>query len=309
MELSQLCNSSEKSKGAVLILALILSVLCAAIAVEIAYSVQIEGERVATQYSLEKAELLSQAGYELAIEILKRDDGAIDSQNDLWNNPIDYSNENGAVRVQIFDESGKFPINSLTSSDGLLDIGWKGRFERLTSNLNMPEDLPDCVVDYIDPDDNMLIRGAEREYYERLEPPRLPANRRLMSLDELKFIKNLDDTSAQKLAGVTTLFPTRININSASPDVLSSLLPSITLDDANRISARRTITPFKNLSELNDIIKLSEDDFNELNGLASVSSTLFRIESTGRSGSSEIKIVTIVERQGADFVIKYRRMI
>jgi general secretion pathway protein K len=65
-------------------------------------------------------------------------------------------------------------------------------FQRLSVALGIPADLWHAVVDYIDENNTPMPRGAERDEYERLIPPRRIKNGRLQSLEELLFIPGFD---------------------------------------------------------------------------------------------------------------------
>ncbi len=150
----------KKENGSILIVALALIALATAVAVEITYRIRIEAETAKMIINRERSEMLAWNGIKLAYSILLKDDRTIDSNKDEWNNPIEFVSADGTVKVSITDESSRFPINSIISEDGLLDIGWKTRIERLFEYAKVPLSAVSSLIDYIDANDEVFLDGA-----------------------------------------------------------------------------------------------------------------------------------------------------
>lgn len=84
----------------------------------------------------------------------------------------------------------------------------------------------------------------------------------------------------------------KININTASFRVLSSLSDTMTDDKVEEIIRRRNTTPFKTVNEIKDII----EDENILKNLLTVKSGIFKIVSTGMYANTKMKTVVFYER-------------
>ncbi len=296
------------NRGAVLVVVLAVTALIAAIAAEIAFMTRMEGERVSAARDGARAEFLALSAYEAALSALREDADDVDSLRDDWNRPIEIAAADGTARATIRDESARFPLNELLTDQGLLNVGWKTRFERLAAAMELPRELPDCLVDYMDADDNTFPNGAEADEYALLSPPRRPANRPLLTTGELARVKGLDETRAVLLGGLVSTVSNRVNVNTAEPLVLLSILPGLTPADADRIAARRRFAPFEKLEDLNDVVPLDERRREELLAAASVASSLYRIEAAGKSGAVEVRLTAIVARQQGDFTVKYREV-
>ncbi len=63
----------------------------------------------------------------------------------------------------------------------------------------MTVDIADSILDWLDPDDTARTNGAEREYYFGLNPPRVPKNGPIETVEELLLIKGV---TPQLLFGV-----------------------------------------------------------------------------------------------------------
>ncbi len=84
----------------------------------------------------------------------------------------------------------------------------------------------------------------------------------------------------------------KININTASYRVLSSLSDLMTDDKVDEIIRRRNITPYKTVTEIKDVI----EDENIRKNLITVKSGIFKIVSTGTFANTKIKTVVFYER-------------
>jgi type II secretory pathway component PulK len=84
----------------------------------------------------------------------------------------------------------------------------------------------------------------------------------------------------------------KININTASYRVLSSLADMMMDDKVDEIIRRRNIAPFKSVNDIKDII----EDENIRKNLITVKSGIFKIVSTGTYANTKIKTVVFYER-------------
>ncbi|MFH0976666.1 MAG: type II secretion system protein GspK [Spirochaetota bacterium] len=90
----------------------------------------------------------------------------------------------------------------------------------------------------------------------------------------------------------------KININTASFRVLSSLTDKMTDDIVKEIISRRIATPYKNVDEIKDLI----DDETIRKNILSVKSYLFRITAIGTVNRTRVKITGIYYRDGNKFL-------
>ncbi|TVP79203.1 MAG: hypothetical protein EA353_06795 [Puniceicoccaceae bacterium] len=161
------------------------------------------------------------------------DDGKLYAPEQGWADPIEYARieiPNGwEVSISIRDESGKLPIN--TMSEASLNRMFEESFD---FDFGTARELSSVLLDWIDPDDNRRLNGAESEDYLRRNPPYRAANRPLQSLKELRLLKvwedHFFDESGQpnerfyQLEGmVSVLHSGPANLNSSPQQVLEML--------------------------------------------------------------------------------------
>jgi len=192
--------------------------------------------------------------------------------------PIPIDNE--FCFVSIRDESGKLDLNQLASERGYPDDRWIAVFRRLLTTLELDPALADVVVDWIDSNGSPRATGAEDGYYLSLERPYPTKNRRFDSLGELTLLKGFTPEVLAKLQEHVTVWSSgKININTATPEVLRALHPGVTEEMARAIATRRLIRPFKQRTDIKQVPGMAALS-PEVALLIDVRSDFFSVEST-----------------------------
>src|SRR5437016_5100006 len=92
-----------------------------------------------------------------------------------------------AFRFGVIDEAGKINLNALMK----LDSSGKILHDVLLNLPNMTEDIVNCIIDWMDADDDPQPNGAESDYYQNLPNPYRPKNGPLDTLEELLYVKGV----------------------------------------------------------------------------------------------------------------------
>lgn len=293
----------SSNHGMALIIVMISVFVLSALAAALAYSMKVEAKLSRNADNETQLLWLGRSGVELARYVLavQRTISAepYDSLNQKWaggpggtgtsNSPIadisldNYQVGDGSVSVKIIDLERKVNINTATPmmlNQGLTLVG---------VDSGQMSYISDAILDWIDPDDDPHMNGAESEYYRGLDPPYNAKNGPLDDLSELLLIRGITQDMywgpastnhagaafQQKdrfgrlveppsypvgLQDIFTPFSTgRININTASATVLQ-MIPGVDENMANQIIQLRAgpdgvdgtddDTPFNNPGEL-----------------------------------------------------------
>jgi type II secretory pathway component PulK len=205
-----------------------------------------------------KAAALARGGLRLAVALLVEDRLAKDLQttgaqgvrfasagnteDDLWNqvrNLEIVDAEGGRLRLEISDSGGRLNLNAVVPYTGqdeppdpdaeefLMELLTKIVDEMPIDpgdKLYDPRELARNLVDYMDTDEFRSSGGGEDDYYQSLDPPRLPANRPLLSVEELGLVEGFDVQLVEAIRPYVTVYPVvkgrGINLNTAPPHVL-----------------------------------------------------------------------------------------
>lgn len=163
------------------------------------------------------------------------DEGKLHAPEQGWADPLEYSGiepPNGwDVRISIYDESAKFPLNSTPDkSEVLIQI----LEEELEFDYGTTRELVSTLIDWIDADDTRMLNGAESEDYLENDPPYRAANAPLQSLRELQLLKIWEEEFFdedgnpneffERIAALVSLHNSGpINLNAASEELLEVL--------------------------------------------------------------------------------------
>lgn len=201
-----------------------------------------------------QAETVRSGALEWAAIILTEDakDNATDDLTQEWAQTLPpLPAEGGLVAGNITDAHGRFNLNNLVR-DGDLSSEDIAVFQRLLQSQELPTELAEAIVDWLDNDSSAQPNGAEDIDYLNGEPPYRAANQRLQSVGELLLIRGFDAKTVAKLRPFVTALPeeTSININTASPELFTAMFSELSLSEAENLLAQRDDEPFTNPAEL-----------------------------------------------------------
>jgi hypothetical protein len=218
---------------------------------------------------------------------------------------------NQSFEARISGESGRLNLNAIAAavianpnspSRELL----RKYLEVKGVDLNERDHMIDCLLDWIDPDNLVRLDGAEDD--QGYKPPNGP----LKSLDEVKRIRGWEDFASQPDWDADfTLYSVnqgaqgqaaQIDVNSASRNVLLAL-PGFTEPAVDRLlqlrrgpdGAEGTEDDLQlTAGDLQNVLGLRPDQFNQLAGLVAYESTVKRVISVGKSGSTTRTVCMIL---------------
>jgi len=299
----------SRESGVALITVMLILALATILAVSMSSSQQLNIHRSANIFNFEQAYQYVLGAESWAKQILKRDleDNQTDDFNDDWATvlpalPI----EGGQMSGQIEDLHARFNINNLVQ-DGQPQALYIDRFKRLLRNLELNEDLSAVIVDWLDPDEETGFSGAEDNEYLNMSPAYRAANQTMEDVSELLLVKGIDFDVYEKLRPFVCVLKsnTAINVNTASAEVLSSIVKDITLEDAIDLVKDRDKEAHEKLEDFLQHPILKEKKVKK-DGL-SVSSNYFQLNSTAQIERISVDYSTVLQRESDGRVIILKR--
>lgn len=239
----------------------------------------------------------------------------------------------GELKLRISDELGKIQVNALVKfpEGRAFNDAQKNMLQRFLFSLKSglktlkeidPNTIINATKDWIDfGDDDAItgINGAESNYYNNLNPPYSCRNRPLSNIGELIFVKGISREWFNSIGGTSTIsdyfsvygasetndnrftYEGKININTADVPVLAAFLPSGDVQLAKAINEYRVETSdSKYIHDLSDpkwykkVPGLSDVEIDPK--LITISSDVFRIESSAELEGMKISIISIIKR-------------
>jgi general secretion pathway protein K len=202
-----------------------------------------------------QTDLYADAGLDWARGILAEDgrNNAIDSLDEAWARPmVGLPVERAIVGGAISDAQSRYNLNNLVKDGVRSDADFQAA-RRLFDTLGVEPGLVDAIVDWIDADSEPTGNaGAEDSYYFSLPRPYRTANRPLMQLEELYRVRGFDSRRIERLRPFVATLPARttVNVNTASAEVLSALLPTAPIDEIRALVAGRAGKPVRDRQDL-----------------------------------------------------------
>lgn len=319
----RITNLARRPRGFVLVLALFVIVLLTALLVRFNYAARVNLESSAGFLDSQQALQAARSGLQVALAALTRNPDP--QANPLLANLLRGARlhlPDVACNLLLSPENGKLNVNRLTTPAGAIDRPAVERLLRLIDLYNSRRTGPalsyECVpalIDWTDPDDQPTVlpfvqqtnRGAESDYYQRLQPPYRCANQPLSHLNELLLVKGItsqaflgpdrpavvppaDSRFTALAAGPNTApYPApapngpfalrdcltvygdgRINLNAAPAPVLLALHQDLTPTAVQAILARRQQRPFAAAAELLNVPGVTADVAAALAGVLTI---------------------------------------
>ena len=136
---------------------------------------------------------------------------------------VDEMGNLAAIRYGLEDESNRLNVNILPLADELVNEGGRTLLNALPG---MTDDVADAILDWIDEDDEVRPFGAERAYYEQLDPPYTCKNGPLDTVEELLLIRGV---TPQLLFGKDTNRNGMLDAHEIGPQATAGLLDPLAM--------------------------------------------------------------------------------
>ena len=295
--------------GVALILAVLVTVILSASVLAFIKMSHLEARMADNTYVLAQAEILAQAGLKGAMALLASDNNDFDAkvETELWNNFDTFAAmsgmlfEEGTFTGKIEDLSGRFNLNFLIDKNGLVDDKKEAVARRLLSILELDPELIVPILDWIDPDDDYQHGPGGAEAADYGDYP--CGNGPMDTIGQLALVKGF---TAEMLYGsddfealiefFTVHSDGKVNVNTASSEVLLALDEEMTEAMAAEIIAYRESAPFDKLDTLKDVSGITPEIFNRIVAFVSVKTTHFLVTIEGRFQQSVVRLTAVLKR-------------
>ncbi len=249
-----------------------------------------------------QARRIAEAGIDWARAVLADDavvSPGVDHAKEMWAMKLPaIPVEKGEVQGTLIDQQGLFNLNNLVNN-GVANPLYLASFQRLLAALGLPQELGGTLLDWMDANSETSANGAEDEYYMNLAKPYRCANRPLSDVGELAWVKGFDATIIKRLQPFVSVLPesgTAVNVNFAPPEVLTAMLPGLSLQDARRIALQIKTTPFRNIADFSGQLPRGIQVNSNMN--LSVSSNYFMVTGYATQGDGASAVHVLLQRNG-----------
>lgn len=296
-------GAQKREQGVALITAMLMTALASILAVSLLSDQHLNFRRTGNVLDGDRAYVFAMGVESWVQHLLVRDDKAKDSLDEDWAvvlPPIIV--EGGSVAGKLEDMQGRFNINNLITAEGERSEDDVNRFRNLLRAVGASEELVSPIVDWMDKDTEPTFEGgwgAEDDEYSGYEVPYRTANQPLRSPSELMLVKGMTVEIYGQLAPFITALPsrTKVNVNTASAEVLMSLSPDITRGNAENVIELREETPFDTVQAFTDLDDIPDNAVDV--DAVSVTSSYFLMDATARYGErGKVHMYSLLARDG-----------
>jgi general secretion pathway protein K len=303
-------KNSKGQRGVALVLTLLILTILVVTGLTVNRAVRVEATLAGNFRELTQATYIAQSGVEIARALIQDDDPAFDGLADRWAHFETFASFSSSLFPEgyftglITDENAKFNPNGLLDSYGNVNSKKREQLERLLTLLGYPTDWIDALLDWMDTDDQIRPRGAEKEYYLTRKKPHAPKNGPLDFLEELLMIRGVDpgllygkEDKEGMVNYLTVQSDGKININTASLPVIMSLSPQVDQAMAQTLIAYRKEKP---LQKTEDLRSLPGWDavYSLISSEITVQTNFFNVEILGNYLEARASVQALIKREG-----------
>lgn len=209
--------------------------------------------------------------------------------------------------VKLISEGAKFNINAilLQEDKNLL----KNMFIDWGMDIDQAGEVADSLGDWIDADDEEALNGAEFEFYEEFGKVNQPFNRPFYDLNEMRLVRGMDLVEALRpdwRKWFTIWSSGALDVNEASAELIATaaevsyeeaLIIPETVRGPDGIRDTDDDVPFQSAEQALALIGVDGSLRPDILGRFSANETTTRIESTGITQGSRVRITLIVRNR------------
>ena len=299
----------NRARGAAIILAMLIAALAAAVAATVFADQQRWSRSVEHRRDQVQAQALVMAGVQWARQVLDDDARHSDTDNlrEAWAIPLPpIPLDNGEIRGAIADAQGRLNINALGDKGASADIE-RQRLAALFVQRGGPAAALDAIADWIDPDTIVRDAGAEDAFYAAQTVPGLPPDAPVVRIAELASVRGVTAASLDAVAPFLCALPpgTPVNVNTAPPEVLATIVDGLDGDRLAALIADRASRPFGSISDFRARLPKGASLVSE--SALSVKSGFFYVSVEARQGETIARARALLRRSpGAPTAIAWQ---
>ena len=213
--------------------------------------------------------------------------------------------------VKISSEGGRMLVTTL--DDEVFVRTMRELFIRWGLDASQASIASDSIADWVDDNSEARTSGAESQFYASFERPQYPPNEAFTSLEQMLLVRGMDQVAKiqPNWREYFTLYGDGlIDVNAAPADLLEAFFGT-TPDAAINLTATRAGNDtldateddyrFEDEGEVQALMGLTEDEWNEVSEWVTLENTTRRIESTGSVGGKfAYRLIVLAEVTNAE---------
>ncbi|MGV6850916.1 MAG: type II secretion system minor pseudopilin GspK [bacterium] len=231
-------NKRSRQKGIALITAVLVTAVAIIIALKMTESGLLEIRRESNMDQSRRAHYLQLGLEDWSRDILREDQShsQSDYNGEAWTQTLPpMPADQATVSGFLIDLDGRLDLNQLIVDDVENEVNIE-RLVRLLKQQNISAGLSDKILDWIDSDTEPRPYGAENSIYR--SKGYMAANGPMNDITDLRLVDGVNADVYKRLSPYLTALPLahKLNVNTASDEVLMALIEGVTPAIANQLS-------------------------------------------------------------------------
>lgn len=307
-------------QGAAVVMALFIVVLCTLAVSPLIWNLFATAKTISVAAARDQADAVSRSGVDWARVILREDArvSTTDTLTEPWAVPLAESRINeGLLRKdenateaddrevvltgRIEDAQGRFNLRNL-GADNARQLVWLNGFTKLCDLLSVPGDQRAMLVQTLNSMFMPKLANPEEQGIAPNEPPLLAALR----WEEFRGKYGISEETWDQLRPYVVILPkaSAVNANTASAEVLYSIIEDISFGDAQRLLTQRERVTFRNVADIRSALNPNVTINNDL---ITVNSNYFLVEGTAQVEEALIRTRALLERRDQRVFVMWRQ--
>lgn len=260
----------RRQKGVAVVTALLLTTLAVTIVASLFWQQQVQVRSMENQRLRLQTRWILRGALDLSRLILNQDfmDSPTYTQaNGIWATPLeetrlddyvererlDGENYNATLSGRMVDAQSRYNLNNLASNKTVNTAELKV-FERLLSNLKLDSGLATAVANQVASTQTVSSLASTQSSSSGSEPVGL------VRVEDLLDVAGFTPQAIEQLRDYVIVLPTSgvaVNVNTASAELISALVPGLSLSDAAAVVATRKTVYYRQLSDFSALSQVT----------------------------------------------------
>jgi general secretion pathway protein K len=326
--------SLRRQRGVAVITALLLTTLAVTIVASLFWQQQVQVRSIENQRTQLQKQWILRGALDWSSLILRSDTNNVDYFGDPWAIPLeevrlDEFVENGkqdadassaTLSGYIVDAQSRMNVNALVRNGGESSRVDVIAFEKLLNNLRIPSAnaLVSATVSYLltarqAPTAVVPSQGSSNPAPDSAAATQSPSGAHMMpltQLDDLLAIPGFTEEMLLKIKDYVIVLPfsdSKINVNTASAEVLSAVIPGLGLSDAGTLVASRQRAYFKDAADFKNRLPATNTTPATSAVSLDVKTEYFLVNGKVKLNNAVLEIQSLVQRRGPAVTVLWTR--
>lgn len=309
----QVYSRPGRQRGVAVVTALLLTTLAISIVASLFWQQQVQVRSMENQRLQLQTKWIQRGALDWASVILRQPYDNRISLEQVWATPlaetrldqyiererVQGENFDASLSGQVFDASARYNLNKL-ASNGVRDPVETEVLARLLTNVRLEARLARPIADFVAAGQALAVQDPE-DTTKRVQTPRSGSPMPILRVDDLLAVQGVKPETVEALRPFVIVLPaddTKVNVNTASAEVLAAVLPGCSVAQANALVEQRKRVPWNNVEQFKSELQCEQQQQPQGDPQIDITSNYFLVRSRIRLDRAALDAESLVQRGG-----------